>query len=213
MPICGSPKLFAAYRVLRRQSVPLASTLRSCSLDLSSPAGLSARACALASVRGSGFRVAGFCSPPLPPKTFLEQQERFLIVLFLFSLFPVQFSRCAEGLTLRPDPSKRYRKILWYKYLSDHLCRAPAAQDFLAGLAGASRLCSLFRPWDVKVSRLLCSARFPSAFASVPRSLPFSSRPSLLPRKEVIQPHLPIRLPCYDFTPVIGLTFGSCPLR
>ena len=28
-------------------------------------------------------------------------------------------------------------------------------------------------------------------------------------RKEVIQPHLPIRLPCYDFTPVIGPTFGS----
>ena len=33
-----------------------------------------------------------------------------------------------------------------------------------------------------------------------------------LPRKEVIQPHLPIRLPCYDFTPVIGLTFDGCPL-
>ena len=32
---------------------------------------------------------------------------------------------------------------------------------------------------------------------------------TLLPRKEVIQPHLPIRLPCYDFTPVIGPTFGS----
>ena len=31
----------------------------------------------------------------------------------------------------------------------------------------------------------------------------------LLPRKEVIQPHLPIRLPCYDFTPVIGLTFDG----
>ena len=31
----------------------------------------------------------------------------------------------------------------------------------------------------------------------------------MLLRKEVIQPHLPIRLPCYDFTPVIGLTFGS----
>ena len=28
-------------------------------------------------------------------------------------------------------------------------------------------------------------------------------------RKEVIQPHLPIRLPCYDFTPVIGPTLGS----
>ena len=28
-------------------------------------------------------------------------------------------------------------------------------------------------------------------------------------RKEVIQPHLPIRLPCYDFTPIINPTFGS----
>ena len=28
-------------------------------------------------------------------------------------------------------------------------------------------------------------------------------------RKEVIQPHLPIRLPCYDFTPVIDLTFDG----
>ena len=31
-------------------------------------------------------------------------------------------------------------------------------------------------------------------------------------RKEVIQPHLPIRLPCYDFTPIIRPTFdGSLP--
>ena len=28
-------------------------------------------------------------------------------------------------------------------------------------------------------------------------------------RKEVIQPHLPIRLPCYDFTPVTSPAFGS----
>ena len=28
-------------------------------------------------------------------------------------------------------------------------------------------------------------------------------------RKEVIQPHLPIRLPCYDFTPVANPTLGS----
>ena len=34
----------------------------------------------------------------------------------------------------------------------------------------------------------------------------------ILPRKEVIQPHLPIRLPCYDFTPVISLTFDGCAL-
>ena len=28
-------------------------------------------------------------------------------------------------------------------------------------------------------------------------------------RKEVFQPHLPIRLPCYDFTPVINPTFDD----
>ena len=33
-----------------------------------------------------------------------------------------------------------------------------------------------------------------------------------LPRKEVIQPHLPIRLPCYDFTPVIGLALDGWSL-
>src|SRR5881275_980344 len=33
-----------------------------------------------------------------------------------------------------------------------------------------------------------------------------------LPRKEVIQPHLPVRLPCYDFTPITSPTFdGSLP--
>ena len=33
-----------------------------------------------------------------------------------------------------------------------------------------------------------------------------------LPRKEVIQPQLPLRLPCYDFTPVTSPTFdGSLP--
>ena len=32
----------------------------------------------------------------------------------------------------------------------------------------------------------------------------------LLLRKEVIQPHLPIRLPCYDFTPVIAPTLDGC---
>ena len=31
----------------------------------------------------------------------------------------------------------------------------------------------------------------------------------LLLRKEVIQPHLPIRLPCYDLTLIISPTFGG----
>ncbi len=34
---------------------------------------------------------------------------------------------------------------------------------------------------------------------------------SRIPRKEVIQPQLPLRLPCYDFTPVTNSTF-DCSL-
>ena len=33
-----------------------------------------------------------------------------------------------------------------------------------------------------------------------------------LPRKEVIQPHLPVRLPCYDFTPVMKPTVAAALL-
>jgi hypothetical protein len=44
-------------------------------------------------------------------------------------------------------------------------------------------------------------------------SRPPTHRPgSILPRKEVIQPQLPLRLPCYDFVPVTSPTFDGCPL-
>ena len=42
--------------------------------------------------------------------------------------------------------------------------------------------------------------------------LKFVSLRTYLPRKEVIQPHLPVRLPCYDFTPLTLHTFGASPL-
>jgi len=34
---------------------------------------------------------------------------------------------------------------------------------------------------------------------------------SMLLRKEVIQPHLPVRLPCYDFVPIASPTFDGSP--
>ena len=47
----------------------------------------------------------------------------------------------------------------------------------------------------------------PSVFLCL---LLFPGRKSLLlPRKEVIQPHVPVRLPCYDFTPLTLHTFGA----
>ena len=37
-------------------------------------------------------------------------------------------------------------------------------------------------------------------------------QPKNLSLKEVIQPQVPLRLPCYDFTPVIGSTIETCLL-
>ena len=36
--------------------------------------------------------------------------------------------------------------------------------------------------------------------------------PLFLLRKEVIQPQVPLRLPCYDFIPITSRTFGTCLL-
>jgi hypothetical protein len=41
----------------------------------------------------------------------------------------------------------------------------------------------------------------------------FISQLGRSPFKEVIQPHLPVRLPCYDFTPVISPALGALLLR
>ena len=41
----------------------------------------------------------------------------------------------------------------------------------------------------------------------------FASAGQLLLRKEVIQPHLPVRLPCYDFVPIADPTFDSSLLH
>ena len=41
--------------------------------------------------------------------------------------------------------------------------------------------------------------------------IPPPERRDGLPRKEVIQPHLPVRLPCYDFVPIAGPALDGCP--
>jgi hypothetical protein len=40
---------------------------------------------------------------------------------------------------------------------------------------------------------------------------PSRQHPVKLLRKEVIQPHLPVRLPCYDFVPIASPTFDRSP--
>jgi hypothetical protein len=47
------------------------------------------------------------------------------------------------------------------------------------------------------------------SWTSTPRRDRLSVWPVMLLRKEVIQPHLPVRLPCYDFVPIAGPTFDG----
>ena len=58
---------------------------------------------------------------------------------------------------------------------------------------------------SAEAGRRRSSARGPSKLSSDARSTL-----GLLPRKEVIQPQLPLRLPCYDFTPITSPTFDGC---
>ena len=52
-----------------------------------------------------------------------------------------------------------------------------------------------------------------SKLSSVAGTRRYSTEPGrhlgILPRKEVIQPQLPLRLPCYDFTPITNPTFDG----
>ena len=63
------------------------------------------------------------------------------------------------------------------------------------------------------ISQVTCFLRLALGFRSAYSGfrLPHKLLHFLL-RKEVIQPHLPIRLPCYDLTPIINPTFGSALL-
>ena len=75
---------------------------------------------------------------------------------------------------------------------------------------------------SLRTCRALCScqgasgSRLPGALEAGCRGWIGRARAlqDALPRKEVIQPHLPVRLPCYDFTPLTLHTFdASAPRR
>ena len=58
----------------------------------------------------------------------------------------------------------------------------------------------------------MCSRRARARTTSIDEPGAYRSNGPGIPRKEVIQPQLPLRLPCYDFTPITNPTFdGSLP--
>ena len=107
-----------------------------------------------------------------------------------FSAFPLLLLHCAV-FKVRPESFQTLKTI--QRQVSKTIHSGKIFNLF----CGLRRFVYLRTPFGSNLSIRTVRPRaqasgFPSAF---------------LPRKEVIQPHLPIRLPCYDFTPVIDLTF------
>ena len=69
--------------------------------------------------------------------------------------------------------------------------------------------------WEAGVGRLV--EEDGTDVASVPGCDPEGTLPKVpggfskeILRKEVIQPQVPLRLPCYDLVPITGFIFGAC---
>lgn len=64
---------------------------------------------------------------------------------------------------------------------------------------------------SLAAQRLLCTKPCPLQATGSSRLHPHQLRVFIvvLLRKEVIQPHLPVRLPCYDFVPIADPTFDG----
>ena len=89
----------------------------------------------------------------------------------------------------------------------------PSASAFVCWLPAKSGRRSS-REGDRALPALVAARSSKLDWRTTKRKSSVSSRVPMkgLPRKEVIQPQLPLRLPCYDFTPVTGPTFdGSLP--
>ena len=56
-----------------------------------------------------------------------------------------------------------------------------------------------------------CERSWEARRSEIHRIEQIAGLPKLL-RKEVIQPQVPLRLPCYDFTPITNHTLGACVL-
>ena len=66
------------------------------------------------------------------------------------------------------------------------------------------------RTWENVLSVFVHSCfRLRPSHSSGLRLGKFNARTWILLRKEVIQPQVPLRLPCYDFIPVTTHTFGT----
>ena len=92
-------------------------------------------------------------------------------------------------------------------------CRRPIASETQEAAAAGNSRAAASAPSSRREIRTAHGLENPEALTwKLPTRFAEASLPTRLPRKEVIQPHLPVRLPCYDLAPITGLTLGACLL-
>ena len=108
-----------------------------------------------------------------------------------------------------------YPNFFWWRVPGSNrwppACKAGALPAELTPHLGILNCLGTFHLYPLNWITLLKNFLYPCTDLRTLLVDALGSTRSLL-RKEVIQPHLPIRLPCYDFTPITGPTFGRALL-
>ena len=108
-------------------------------------------------------------------------------------------SSCSKSITYR----QRYWQCFLLSIVNCHLSIG------FHGLWKLNSVIILGNSWNVILKHKSGFWPYPMISSHIDQEVVIPIGTTVLLRKEVIQPHLPIRLPCYDFTPIIGPTFGS----
>jgi hypothetical protein len=104
----------------------------------------------------------------------------------------IEFSRCSKARTLKAE------QCVLMMILPSRQPVRPIGTTSRCGSGGCQKSNQCI---DLESCRVLLSP-----FRLMELDSPKCQR---LLRKEVIQPHLPVRLPCYDFTPIASPTFDG----
>src|SRR5690606_5586573 len=95
---------------------------------------------------------------------------------------------------------------------SNQLSYWPDHGDFGPSRPDSERFSTTCRGFSVSASvRRCCHPHTPDSLITIDRNRAAEACPNS--RKEVIQPQVPLRLPCYDFTPVTSHSLGGCLTR
>jgi hypothetical protein len=169
-----------------------------------------------------------FQFPGLPFPAYVFSWEHARITTRRFSHSEIAGSKVGQHLPRayrsRPRPSsalgakastvrscsldRKEHVVCRYGVFKVHAGRRPPMRK-TARLDGLSKLSSVFIEVDIVLGDLVVRTNQRTIHR---RARSHRSNCSGIPRKEVIQPQLPLRLPCYDFTPIIDPTFdGSLP--